>query len=160
MTQTQTQTPQLSLSFLVPDLYKGQLPYFLITELSIPHVGLDATIFVENLTPFCLTPTVPVMQSIEAWQKSGTMVATSPGAAYKMLSFPGPDRRIFYSWDLYWLRGQRRVYEPYRDLYGNEDIEVIARSDSHKRAIENAFNIDVIGVVEDFNMTQMMEVLK
>jgi hypothetical protein len=146
------------LSFLIDNLYQSQQSFMLIAELN--KTKSETIVFVENLSPFCLRPSFPVMQAAEAWARGGTMIATTPSTANKLLTFPGPERKIFYSWDLYWLRGQQRMYEPYMLLYTNPDLEVVARSESHARAIENAFNIKVAGIVENFRLDQFEEVLR
>ena len=43
--------------------------------------------------------------------------------------------------------------------YNNPSVNLIARSSEHALAIKNYCNRDICGVVEDFNMKQLYEVV-
>ena len=44
--------------------------------------------------------------------------------------------------------------------YNNKGVDLIARSEDHAKAIKNYCNRDVCGIVTDFNMDQLMEIIK
>ena len=79
--------------------------------------------------------------------------------AKTLSEFPS-EKKMFYVWDLEWMRSNnKKQYEEYRDVYTNESMELIARSTSHKEAIENAFNRTVNYVIPDFNLMKILEVI-
>ena len=149
----------INLNFVIDNLTKSQASFYLIKELNKRHEDISPIVFVENLAPMLLRPSFPIMQIAELWNHTGTTIATTTATAFKILNYPGPTRRILYLWDIYWLRGRRRVYEPYVNLFDDKRLEIIVRSQSHKRVFENCFNRQVLGVVEDFNMEGFLEVL-
>ena len=68
-------------------------------------------------------------------------------------------KKFFYAWDLEWLRHMGKNYEHNIKAYTNRSVPIIARSESHADAIKNYCNREVAGIVEDFNMTQMTEII-
>ena len=54
----------------------------------------------------------------------------------------------------------QKEYEKYIDVYTDSSLELIARSEPHKQAIENAFNRKVNHVVSDFNIDKILEILE
>ena len=102
------------------------------------------------------------MQISEAWGHKGPVIATSFSTAYKLIGFPNK-KKIFYIWDLEWIRAKQsgiKEYEKYIDVYTDSSLELIARSEPHKQAIENAFNRKVNHVVSDFNIDKILEILE
>jgi hypothetical protein len=149
-------------SVLVNNLGSSQLSFFLIKEINdLPELrpGIDGIVFYENLSSACLPTNFATMNISECWSHSGTTVATSLSTAKKLSSFPS-QKKLFYVWDLEWIRNNNtKSYEEYIAVYTDESIELIARSKSHKEAIENAFNRNVNHVIPDFNLAKILEVI-
>lgn len=151
-------------NILVPNVGASQSSFYLIHEankLATTKPELDIIVFYENRHKSCLPANFSTMEISEAWCNSGPVMASSYSTAKKMASFPA-ERKLFYVWDLEWLRSSdvSQRYETHRDVYCNDSIELIARSDSHKKSIENAFNRDVGHVVADFNLEEILEILQ
>ena len=150
--------------FLVKNLGASQLGYFLIRNLNEfldENFEFDCTVYSEERHNGGLTVGFPVMQIIEAWGQQGTIISTSISTACKMIKFPSACRKLFYVWDLEFLRGHvPNNYDLIKKVYLNEDIELIARCENHASVIKNNFNRDVIGIIEDFNMVEIMEMTK
>jgi len=149
----------IELNFAIDSLDKSQCSFYLINELCKHKNKISPLIFVSNITILPFAPPCPVLHAAEAWGQEGIMITTTPATTFKCFKFPRLTRRIFYLWDLYYLRGGRRVYEPYLDLFSRENLEIVVRSESHKRAVENCFNVQVKGIVDNFNMDDMLNVL-
>jgi len=100
------------------------------------------------------------MEISQAWGHKGPMIATSLSTAEKLISFPS-EQKFFYVWDLSWIRNSRELndYEKYKRIYTDSSLSLIARSESHKQAIENCFNRKVEHVVSDFNIQDILEIL-
>lgn len=151
------------LSLLLNNTGSSQIAYFAIREINKmaeKRPSVDATIFYENIQRNCLPPNFAIMQIAEAWNQDGSIIATSLSTAHKMMGFMS-QKKFFYVWDLEWIRnGGQSQYEHYFQVYTNDSVGLIARSESHKKCIENAFNREVVGVVPDCNMDKMIEVIQ
>ena len=153
------------ISFLVPHTGSSQLAFFLINELNKmaeTNPEIDAIIYHENKHRNCIPANFAVMSLSDAWANEGPVIATSLSTAKKMGSFAS-ERKIFYVWDIEWIRNnhmQTFQYEQYSDVYTDSSLELIARSESHAKIIENAFNKKVSHIVSDFNMSEILEILK
>lgn len=147
------------LNFLVNYLGPTQLTYSLIRSLSIRQKDFDTIIFYENLTSYLIPPIFPMMQLAEAWGQNGIIISTDLSTTRKMIEFPNIARKIFYVWDVEWLRGKQRVFDLYHSIYTNKDMEIITRCDNHAKLIENNFNRKVLGIVPEFDLTILKEIL-
>jgi len=139
----------------------SQLSFYLIKELnkfSETNPQTDTIVFYEDIQKNYIPPNFAIMNMSESWGQSGPTIATSISTAKKMLHYPSKEK-FFYVWDLEWIRN-RHPYEKYSKIYADETFKIIARSEGHKRLIENAFNRKVEHVVPDFNMSSIMEVVK
>jgi hypothetical protein len=149
-----------NINILLQNMGASQLSYFTIkncNDFALERSEIDIIVFYENLHKNCLSPNFAVMQIAEAWGQKGPMVATSLSTAFKLISFPcGP--KLFYIWDLEWLRGQQQ-YEKYADVYTHPALQLVARSESHKRIIENAFNRKVDHILDDFNLNHLLGII-
>ena len=152
----------MNFSVLLQNIGASQLSYSVVQQLN--HLGnirpdIDTIVFYEDMHKNCLPPNFAVMQIAEAWGQHGPTIATSLSTALKLIGFPSA-RKIFYVWDLEWLRGQQRHYKMYADIYTYPELELIARSEEHKKAIENAFNKEVKHIMPDFDTNQLLKVLE
>jgi len=153
------------ISFLVPDTGSSQLAFYLISEinkLTQIRPEIDAIIYCESSQRNCIPTNFSVLNISEAWGNDGAVIATTVSTAEKMLSF-NSNKKIFYVWDMEWIRnpqGQSVQYENYADIYTNKSISLMARSVSHKKIIENAFNREVKNIVSDFNIKQILEAIE
>ncbi len=119
----------------------------------------DIIVFYEELARPCLPMNFASMQVAEAWAFDGILVATDLSTAAKMLRFPCAMARLFYVWDLEWVRTASRSYRDLRGVYAHPDLQLLARSNEHATLIENCWR-KPIGVVEDFDLTHLAEALK
>ena len=152
-----------NINILVPNTGASQLSFFLIKELNTltkTRPEIDSILFYENKHKNCLPTNFSVMQIAEAWGQSGAIIATTLSTARKLQKIPAK-KKMFYVWDLEWLRNAgEKSYEKYSSVYGDSSLCLVARSEHHKKAIENAFNRSVEHVVSDFNMQNILEILE
>lgn len=139
------------LAFAIPNLGPSQLSYYLARNANsyMPNKP-DVTIFYEQQTQPAFNYSAVLLPIIEAYNYSGTLVATSLNTAQKLISFPGPTRKLFYVWDLEWLRIKQKNFSELQSIYRNNQLEIFSRSQSHKLAIEECWNVKVKAIVEDF----------
>ena len=154
----------MNLGFLTKNLGSGQLGFFLIKNINDyldQDRTHDITVFTEEHPMSCSTPSFPVMQSVEAWGQQGVMISTDLSTTCKLIKFPSASKKFFYVWDLEFLRGFAPInYDLIKKVYLNKDIDLIARCEHHAKVIENNFNRKVTKIVQDFNMTEMLEAVQ
>jgi hypothetical protein len=92
----------------------------------------------------------------EAWEYDGLVVATSLSTAEKALIFPAPKRRLFYVWDMEWMRAGDRDFDYFQSIYGNPKLDLIARSDTYAKIIERCWNRPVKAVVENCDVGELI----
>jgi hypothetical protein len=146
----------------VDDIGGGQLGYYLSRNLNVflaKHYDTDVTVFYDTMHRQCMMPNFPVMQMAEAWGQHGPAVATSISTAIKLLDFPGPSPKLFYVWDLQWIRRGQQMWEIFEYVYCNPRLTLIARGEDHQRVISQCFNRDVEYIVDDFNIEQLLGVI-
>ncbi len=152
-----------NINFLVSELGPTQQNYYLIRNVNRLHedkTNYNVQVFTENLSRFCMKPIFGVMSVAEAWGQNGPFIAVNQSTAAKMLNYPLASRKLFYVWDLEFIRPWNLAYDYYSSIYTDKDIELIARSKDHADLIRNAFNKDCIAIVDNFNIDQIIEILK
>ena len=155
--------------FLVENLGASQAGYYLckgINDFVGANPSRDIICYYEFFEPECLYVNCASLHIAEAWMQDGIMIATSQSTAEKLIGFPSTSKKYFYVWDLEWLRRegvrqqlQNTGYSPYSP-YLNPRLELICRSKYHADIIENNFNRKVEHIVDDFNINQIMEIVK
>jgi len=152
----------MHLNVLMHNVEPSQLSFFSIVELNkiVESKGsISPIIYQETPSSPCVNMLFPTMQIAEAWAQKGVGIATSLSTASKLLSLPCMERKLFYVWDLTWLRHPKH-YEYHASIYTNQHLELIARSESHAKLITNCFNRDVKHILRDFNHEELLEILK
>lgn len=150
------------LGIVVDNLGPNQLANYLISSANRyleKSLNCDFLVFQKNVIPFCLPINFAVMNTSEGYDFDGTLVATDLNSALQIATFPGPKRKLFYSWDLEWLRIPRN-YEVLRTIYNNPELEIIARSKYHKELIELTWNTKVHSIIEDCNVEDFFNYIK
>lgn len=150
-----------TINFLVSDLHASQSAYYLtrnINEYTKKDPFLEFMVFFENLSKPVITPNFAIMQIAEAWGQRGVTIATTLSTASRLIHFPAPSDKIFYIWDLEWMRPINKVYDMYAGIYLHPSLKLIARSKDHAMQIKNCFNRDVDAIISDFDMEQILEV--
>lgn len=92
----------------------------------------------------------------DLWNYKGeNIIATDIDSCRIILKNPSVKKFFFYVWDLEWLRLNDFDYESLYNIYGNEDIVLVARSHRHASAIQNCWNRKSL-VVENFNIKEIL----
>ena len=86
--------------------------------------------------------------------KGKNVIATDTESCKIVFSNPAIEKFYFYVWDLEWIRFESFDYEDIQQIYGNSKIKLVARSDRHALAIEQAWNKKCL-VVEDFKLSEI-----
>jgi hypothetical protein len=151
----------MKLGVLLNNLSPGQLAARFLTQANtlVATGEHDVVAFYEALRRPCVAPNFASMHVVEGYGFDGPMVATTASTAEKLARFPSCPRKVFYVWDLEWLRPHLAAGRTYRDwlaVYGNKDLTLLARSEDHAAALRGCWNRDVT-VVPDFDLAGVVE---
>lgn len=149
----------MKLGILMNNLGPTQLAYYAIINNNKKN-DIDCILFYENQAKSCLPMNFATMQIYEAYTYEADIIATSISTAHKMLSFPSAKNKFFYVWDLEWMRIRNKNFNYLSNIYRNDKIHLIARSQSHKNIIEDCWNVKVCAVIDDCNISELVKVVK
>ncbi len=151
------------LGVIVDSLGPNELAYHLISSgnaliQNMPKERIDLIVFFQNILPQCLPLQFSSMNLSEAYDYNGTLIATDLLAASKMVNYPGPKRKIFYVWDLEWIRLPNRNYDSFAECYGDERLELFCRSKQHQFFIKNAWGREA-KIIEYCNLEEFAKLI-
>ncbi len=152
----------MKLGIAVKNLGPHQLAYYAIKNINLycrDRCDMDCILFYENQSRPCLPMNFATMQIFESYCYDGIMVATCLSTADKVIKSPGNKKRFFYVWDLEWIRFANKHFNVLHGIYAHPSIQLIARSESHKKLIEDCWNVKVKGVVDDLNIESLIQCL-
>lgn len=144
---------------VIQDFGPSQIAYeFLKSSNGLLSKRLDVSIygFYENLTKAVMNPIFATMNFTEIFGFDGILITTSALQTHQSLQFPRPSKRIFYSWDIEWVRHKGIGFELQCEIYRNPKIEVWARNQNHASLIENNFNTKC-KINENFDILKFLE---
>ena len=146
---------------VVDDLSASQLSYHVIKNINdhLEESDVDFVAFFQNSTASMLPMHFSSMCINEIWSFDGVAIATSVSTVLSISKTFSPKQKYFYVWDLEWCRTKGREFEYIIQAFNKDDIQLIARSKDYAKAIKNYCNKDVVGVVDNFNIKQLMEII-
>ncbi len=151
----------MKLGFLVKDLWLSQMAYYLTMNMNgyktIEGID-DAVVFFEDVSQYSVSPLFSTMNSSEIWGFDGVLVSTCISTTLNSIAAIGPSQKIFYVWDLDWMRHNKN-YE-YNIQAFDPDVKIVARSKDHGVAIKNYCNREPNGYVNNFNLQEFIKVIK
>lgn len=150
----------INISALVPDLSVSQSSFYLIKEFNKCLSNTDLSMGVFHLRA-ALPPVQPLFSCKNvAFLNSynGVVVSTRIEEANITLQSCSKTDRYLYLWDLDWLEKPVH-FETAMKTMRDEKLKLIARSKSHAEVIKNFCNKDVCGIVDNWNMDQLLELL-
>lgn len=153
----------MQLGILLNNLGPSQLAYLAIRNNNLfvdKRPDIDCILFYENFYKPCLPGiNVAIMHISEAWNYQGILVSTCLDTTEKLISFPGTKNKFFYVWDLEWLRLKQKHFRALQNIYGSNELFLIARSAEHSKLLSNCWNVGYVPVVDDLNMEALLKVV-
>jgi hypothetical protein len=149
----------LKLGIAVSHLGASQLGFYLARSanaLLAQGREYEVVVFYQDLQPPCFEPRFSCQPIQEAFGFDGVMVATSFATAQAVSRFPSASKRLWYLWDLDWLRMLNKDYRSLAGVYRDERLSVLARSEDHAKAFENVWLRPVAGIVPDFDLQKLL----
>ena len=149
----------MKLGIALSTLGPNQLAYYFIQRANLllsQAKDLDIIGFYERPSAPALPTFFATMLVGEAYNYDGILVATDVSTAGKVANAISARKKFFYVWDLEWLRTNPKSYTFFRDVYCDPRYELLARSASHARALEEAWNRPV-RVLENLDLQALLE---
>lgn len=145
---------------MVDSLGTTQLALQLILEINKVNLlenYIDVCVFYHYNDKVLIAPNFALFHEQEAWGYNGPVMATSLETAHRLLKIHTPVRKLFYVWDLQWIH---KIYsfEEIADVYCNDNIDLIARSESHAKIISLCWK-EPVGILRDFNYEQFASII-
>lgn len=154
----------MKLGLAVNNLGPSQLTYYLVKNANAALAAnptLDIAAFFETPVAPALAANFATMPMYEAWGYDGVLIATTFETARKSQACMSPAARLFYVWDLEWVRPHaRRSYREWASVYRDLSLSLLVRSEEHARVVERCWNRPVLAVVDDVNIDQILEVCR
>lgn len=148
------------LGLMVKDLSASELNWHMVQQANqfMKDGSLDVIWFYEELLPTFIAPAGAMMQTAEAWGYDGPVVATTLSTAKKLAGFPCPSSKLFYLWDLEWLRITNRPYRALQAVYGDPRLRLVCRTEEHKHIVEDLWCRPVAGVAANADLVALQEI--
>lgn len=146
-----------SIGIIVTDLGPSQLAFMILkqTEL-LKGLGWSSFIFYESLMRPCINPTVATMNISESVSFDGHCLSTNLNQTKLLLNNNTRGKKIFYVWDLEWLRGHDN-FDFNSDIYRDENLILITRSQEHSDALKNYCNRKADHIVDNVNLSEIVK---
>lgn len=119
------------------------------------NTDIDPIIFTNRNNSTIADNEFAIMGSVEALDYDGILIATDNISAAILQNCLAAQEKYFYIWNINWFL-QNFPVERMKDIYLREDIELIARSEDHNRAISKIFRKPKY-IIEEFNYEQIIE---
>ena len=88
----------------------------------------------------------------------GAAIATTLDEANILLKSHNNSKKYLYLWDLEWLVNPVN-FSAACDILLDNRLNIIARSESHASVINNFCNKEIIGIVDNWNMDQLLDII-
>lgn len=148
-----------NLAAVVTDLAVSQKSFFLIHEFNKCISNTDLSVGVFQKTPHA--PPVHPFFGCKSWSFlssfTGTVISTSLEEADFTLQSTNKTNKFLYLWNLDWITHTVN-YDLAMKILRDDNLKIIARSQSHATAINNFCNKEPVGIVDDWNIEQLLEV--
>jgi hypothetical protein len=141
----------------VNDLTNSQSNFFMIKEFN-KLTDRSPVCFYNNISHHIIPANFAVMNSSYIQHFSGDLICAELNCAEIALRAQTSYRPILYLWDVFFIRGNSD-YEYCSNIIGDDRLQVICRSQSHATVLKNYCGKEPIGIVEDWDVKQLGEIL-
>jgi hypothetical protein len=150
----------LKLAAVVNDLGPSQRNFYMIKEFNRTATSKDASI-----STFYSRPIAPITKPHFSCRSvaflsgyNGIAIADSLTCAETLLKSHNRSDKYLYLWDIDWLITPVN-FSVACDILRDDRLKLIARSESHAKVISNFCNKDVSGIVDNWNIDELREVI-
>lgn len=151
-----------NIGVIIPDVGNSEMTFYTVSQC---HVAKQTTkyepfIFVEDFQPPCMQIMVSCMNLSEVFSFTGTLIATNLKNAAIMAKANTNALKVFYVWDLEFLRRGNNNFEANNQIYRNKDIKIVCRSEEHAKVFANYTNRQPDLIVPCINIVEIHEKLQ
>lgn len=140
------------IGLILNNFASSQLAYFGLTN-EVPE-NFNLFGFYQNIANPIVEPKFPLYHCFELYNFDGYLISTDVSTTQQMLKTFSAKQKIFYIWDIEWLRYKNR-YEAYREVYCNPELTLVTRCDDYKRLIESLWRREC-RVIENVNYNEFV----
>lgn len=147
-----------AIGVILPFVGPSQMAFYAIHNLnniSYNTHDVDCIIFTENLDKGCVPSLHSIMDVSQIWNFNGLLISTNIDNTMMNIKSTNAAKKIFYIWDLEWLRNKKNFTENMK-VYRNEQINLVTRSEDYADAVHNYCGIRP-RVIENFNLMEMLK---
>lgn len=143
----------MELAIVVNDVNISQLAYLI----SLHAKNKNIVVFsLENYT-MNLNNGYSIFSAFDFLNYKGkNVIATDINSCNVVFTNPSIESFYFYVWDLEWMRLGLFDYEIISNVYRNDKVKLVCRSERHALAIDQAWNKKPL-IIEDFNIDKILE---
>lgn len=91
--------------------------------------------------------------------QDGILMCTNIINADHILSINTSSRKILYLWDVDWLHNTFN-YEWLYDILANDELGIVVRSEEHKRALKVLCGKEPLGILQNFKLESLWNLLE
>lgn len=115
------------------------------------ETDIDVVGFYENLPNPVVPANFALMNIQDIWGFDGLTIATTIQQALALRQVPGNHPKIFYVWDLEFLREGKRNFLYNLQAY-RSNLKIVCRSEEHAKCLSNYSNRYPDSIIENFNL--------
>jgi hypothetical protein len=123
-----------------------------LNKLSITDRNIDCILFYNDMGALTVKKEFACMSSVSALSYDGILIATDMVSACLLNKCLRASDKYFYVWDIDWHKLKKPI-EFMKNIYFNNDIELIARSEHHAKLITKVFKKPKY-IIEEHNHEQ------
>lgn len=145
------------IAIALPDLSSSDLAFIAINQAGYAihnNPVRDFTFLTEEKFPPCVPIPCSRTNISEMWSCGGLVIATNLTTANTLAKAVIKAKKVFYVWDLEFLRGNKNFVENSR-IYRDPRLTLICRSQSHAEALENYCNRKPDAIIPDMNIERI-----
>lgn len=150
----------MKIAAIINDLGPSQKAFYLIKEFNrlCANAKMSCTAFVNTCSAYVTKPLFSCMSIAFFSDFNGVAIATTVEEANSLLQSSNNSDKYLYLWDLTWTEHPVN-HDAFCNILRDPRLKIIARSESHAKTIENFCNKKVVGIVDDWNAEQLLQIV-
>ena len=130
-----------------------------LNQIESEYADIDAVVFTGEASRLPTLARFAIFQQFECWSYQHPVIATNINTAQILSKCPCPTKKYFYVFDLFWIYlFTQPAYQVLQSIFQNDDIALIARSQSHYDVLTKIWQ-EPVAILEDFNYKQLLDIL-
>ena len=147
----------MNVGIVIPSLGNSQLTFFAGGQSHYlkQFTEHEPFIFMEDFEPPCMHIQASCMNVSEMYSFKGLLIATSLSNAAMVLKVKSACKKIFYVWDLEFIRRGYGDFFFNNSIYRSPELKVVCRSEEHAKALENYSNRKPDAIIQNLNLMEI-----